>query len=201
MCQQCKFKSSSVPAVGLAQLRGTVFSASLQVSFIGRSSSEVNICSGHNVLFSFPASCLEGMHVLFDFRNTSTLLCFSVLEKRCILSKNCTVILAMLGSDSPHIIVVFFPLPSSIHWLEDLHLKFLRNALNIISIFVLQRPSPRRSNSPDKFKRPTPPPSPNTQTPVQPPPPPPPPPVQPTVQSAASQSATFQHSVHPSSQP
>ncbi|CAM2117450.1 unnamed protein product [Caretta caretta] len=63
------------------------------------------------------------------------------------------------------------------------------------------RPSPRRSNSPDKFKRPTPPPSPNTQTPVQPPPPPPPPPVQPTVQSTASQSATFQHSVHPSSQP
>uniref|UniRef100_A0A8C9EW58 Coiled-coil domain containing 6 n=1 Tax=Pavo cristatus TaxID=9049 RepID=A0A8C9EW58_PAVCR len=65
----------------------------------------------------------------------------------------------------------------------------------------ITRPSPRRSNSPDKFKRPTPPPSPNTQTPVQPPPPPPPPPVQPTVQSAASQSATFQHSVHPSSQP
>ncbi|CAM4581698.1 unnamed protein product [Lepidochelys olivacea] len=66
----------------------------------------------------------------------------------------------------------------------------------------ITRPSPRRSNSPDKFKRPTPPPSPNTQTPVQPPPPPPPPPpVQPTVQSTASQSATFQHSVHPSSQP
>nr|XP_025978326.1 coiled-coil domain-containing protein 6 [Dromaius novaehollandiae] len=65
----------------------------------------------------------------------------------------------------------------------------------------ITRPSPRRSNSPDKFKRPTPPPSPNTQTPVQPPPPPPPPPVQPSVPSAASQSATFQHSVHPSSQP
>ncbi|KAG6937233.1 coiled-coil domain containing 6, partial [Chelydra serpentina] len=65
----------------------------------------------------------------------------------------------------------------------------------------ITRPSPRRSNSPDKFKRPTPPPSPNTQTPVQPPPPPPPPPVQPTVQSTASQSTTFQHSVHPSSQP
>ncbi|XP_056627836.1 coiled-coil domain-containing protein 6b [Triplophysa dalaica] len=38
------------------------------------------------------------------------------------------------------------------------------------------RPSPRRSNSPDKFKRPTPPPSPNTQTVVQPHPHPPPPP-------------------------
>ncbi|XP_009999445.1 PREDICTED: coiled-coil domain-containing protein 6 [Chaetura pelagica] len=65
----------------------------------------------------------------------------------------------------------------------------------------ITRPSPRRSNSPDKFKRPTPPPSPNTQSPVQPPPPPPPPPVQPTAPSAASQAATFQHSVHPSSQP
>lgn len=38
----------------------------------------------------------------------------------------------------------------------------------------IARPSPRRSNSPDKFKRPTPPPSPNTQAGVQPPPPPPP---------------------------
>ncbi|MBN3276930.1 CCDC6 protein, partial [Polyodon spathula] len=56
------------------------------------------------------------------------------------------------------------------------------------------RPSPRRSNSPDKFKRPTPPPSPNTQTAVQ---PPPLPPVQPT----SSQAATSQHPVHPSSQP
>ncbi|XP_013370224.1 PREDICTED: coiled-coil domain-containing protein 6 [Chinchilla lanigera] len=66
----------------------------------------------------------------------------------------------------------------------------------------ITRPSPRRSNSPDKFKRPTPPPSPNTQTPVQPPPPPPPPPMQPTVPSAAtSQPAPSQHSVHPSSQP
>ncbi|MBN3285373.1 CCDC6 protein, partial [Polyodon spathula] len=55
------------------------------------------------------------------------------------------------------------------------------------------RPSPRRSNSPDKFKRPTPPPSPNTQTAVQ---PPPLPPVQPT----SSQAATSQHPVHPSSQ-
>ncbi|EHB14084.1 Ankyrin-3 [Heterocephalus glaber] len=66
----------------------------------------------------------------------------------------------------------------------------------------ITRPSPRRSNSPDKFKRPTPPPSPNTQTPVQPPPPPPPPPMQPTIPSAAaSQPAPSQHSVHPSSQP
>ncbi|XP_075697289.1 coiled-coil domain-containing protein 6 isoform X1 [Rhinoderma darwinii] len=64
----------------------------------------------------------------------------------------------------------------------------------------ITRPSPRRSNSPDKFKRPTPPPSPNTQTPVQ-PPPPPPPPAQPAVQSAASQSATSHNSVHPPSQP
>ncbi|NP_001079613.2 coiled-coil domain containing 6 S homeolog [Xenopus laevis] len=60
----------------------------------------------------------------------------------------------------------------------------------------IARPSPRRSNSPDKFKRPTPPPSPNTQTPVQPPPPPPPP-----AQPAASQSSASHNSVHPSSQP
>ncbi|EPQ07068.1 Coiled-coil domain-containing protein 6 [Myotis brandtii] len=66
----------------------------------------------------------------------------------------------------------------------------------------ITRPSPRRSNSPDKFKRPTPPPSPNTQTPVQPPPPPPPPPMQPAVPSAATtQPAPSPHSVHPSSQP
>ncbi|KAL7990323.1 hypothetical protein Chor_013753 [Crotalus horridus] len=44
--------------------------------------------------------------------------------------------------------------------------------------FLLQRPLPRRSNSPDKFKRPTPPPSPNTQTPLPSAPPPPPPPPQ-----------------------
>uniref|UniRef100_A0A8B9H882 Coiled-coil domain containing 6b n=1 Tax=Astyanax mexicanus TaxID=7994 RepID=A0A8B9H882_ASTMX len=42
----------------------------------------------------------------------------------------------------------------------------------------IARPSPRRSNSPDKFKRPTPPPSPNTQAGVHPGPPPPPPPAQ-----------------------
>ncbi|XP_036918633.1 coiled-coil domain-containing protein 6 isoform X2 [Sturnira hondurensis] len=66
----------------------------------------------------------------------------------------------------------------------------------------ITRPSPRRSNSPDKFKRPTPPPSPNTQTPVQPPPPPPPPPMQPTAPSAATTpSVPPPHSVHPSSQP
>ena len=73
---------------------------------------------------------------------------------------------------------------------------------DLLFLSSLQRPSPRRSNSPDKFKRPTPPPSPNTQTPVQPPPPPPPPPMQPAVPSAAtSQPAPSQHSVHPSSQP
>ncbi|MEE6485441.1 hypothetical protein FKM82_014282 [Ascaphus truei] len=60
----------------------------------------------------------------------------------------------------------------------------------------ITRPSPRRSNSPDKFKRPTPPPSPNTQTPVH-PLPPPPPPAQHAVQSAASQSVTSHNSVHP----
>ncbi|XP_045882812.1 coiled-coil domain-containing protein 6 [Meles meles] len=66
----------------------------------------------------------------------------------------------------------------------------------------ITRPSPRRSNSPDKFKRPTPPPSPNTQTPVQPPPPPPPPPMQPAAPSAAtSQPAPSPHPAHPSSQP
>ncbi|XP_032890230.1 coiled-coil domain-containing protein 6 [Amblyraja radiata] len=50
----------------------------------------------------------------------------------------------------------------------------------------IARPSPRRSNSPDKFKRPTPPPSPNTQTVVQLPPPPPPP-----CQPAHSQPSTY----------
>ncbi|OBS76459.1 hypothetical protein A6R68_17088 [Neotoma lepida] len=56
----------------------------------------------------------------------------------------------------------------------------------------ITRPSPRRSSSPDKFKRPTPPPSPNTQSPVQPPPPPPPPPMQPSVPSAATPSSQQQ---------
>ncbi|MCJ8738333.1 hypothetical protein PDJAM_G00034450 [Pangasius djambal] len=56
----------------------------------------------------------------------------------------------------------------------------------------IARPSPRRSNSPDKFKRPTPPPSPNTQAGAQPgPPPPPPPPAAPAQQQqpAAPQSS------------
>ncbi|KAJ8264406.1 hypothetical protein GJAV_G00148810 [Gymnothorax javanicus] len=62
---------------------------------------------------------------------------------------------------------------------------------------IAQRPSPRRSNSPDKFKRPTPPPSPNTQSGVQ-HPPPPPPPVQPmAVQLSSTPAATSQQSVHP----
>ncbi|KAJ8013674.1 hypothetical protein DPEC_G00032250 [Dallia pectoralis] len=48
------------------------------------------------------------------------------------------------------------------------------------------RPAPRRSNSPDRFKRPTPPPSPNTQ-------PPPPPPAQPmAVQSPSTSQHSFQ---------
>ncbi|KTF83821.1 hypothetical protein cypCar_00034315, partial [Cyprinus carpio] len=51
----------------------------------------------------------------------------------------------------------------------------------------IARPSPRRSNSPDKFKRPTPPPSPNTQGGVQPPPPPPP-----AVHPTSSQAAPLQ---------
>ncbi|KTG00872.1 hypothetical protein cypCar_00023883 [Cyprinus carpio] len=51
----------------------------------------------------------------------------------------------------------------------------------------IARPTPRRSNSPDKFKRPTPPPSPNTQGGVQPPPPPPP-----AVHPTSSQAAPLQ---------
>ncbi|KAL6478358.1 hypothetical protein MHYP_G00141930 [Metynnis hypsauchen] len=57
----------------------------------------------------------------------------------------------------------------------------------------VQRPSPRRSNSPDKFKRPTPPPSPNTHSGAQQHPPLPPPPAQPGVQSGPSHSAMSQH--------
>ncbi|XP_048449113.1 coiled-coil domain-containing protein 6-like [Rhincodon typus] len=64
----------------------------------------------------------------------------------------------------------------------------------------IARPSPRRSNSPDKFKRPTPPPSPNTQTVVQ-LPPPPPPPVQPALQCATSQPAHPQPSAYPPAPP
>ncbi|XP_051724491.1 coiled-coil domain-containing protein 6a [Ctenopharyngodon idella] len=62
---------------------------------------------------------------------------------------------------------------------------------------AVQRPSPRRSTSPDKFKRPTPPPSPNTHSGAQ-HPPPPPPPAQPMVQSGSSHSVTSQN---PPSQP
>ncbi|XP_048026020.1 coiled-coil domain-containing protein 6b [Megalobrama amblycephala] len=51
----------------------------------------------------------------------------------------------------------------------------------------IARPSPRRSNSPDKFKRPTPPPSPNTHAGVHPPPPPPP-----TGHPTSSQAAQLQ---------
>ncbi|KAJ8388225.1 hypothetical protein AAFF_G00135960 [Aldrovandia affinis] len=60
-----------------------------------------------------------------------------------------------------------------------------------------KRPSPRRSNSPDKFKRPTPPPSPNTQSMAQ----PPPPPVQPMILSTSSHASPSQNSPLPSSQP
>ncbi|KAG7328634.1 hypothetical protein KOW79_008578 [Hemibagrus wyckioides] len=57
----------------------------------------------------------------------------------------------------------------------------------------VQRPSPRRSSSPDKFKRPTPPPSPNTHSgAAQQQPPPPPPPAQPAALSGSS---------HPPAQP
>ncbi|XP_049592782.1 coiled-coil domain-containing protein 6 [Syngnathus scovelli] len=55
------------------------------------------------------------------------------------------------------------------------------------------RPSPRRSASPDKFKRPTPPPSPNTHSGALQPQPPPPPPAQPMVQSMSSPAAMSQH--------
>uniref|UniRef100_A0A672RVS2 Coiled-coil domain-containing protein 6-like n=2 Tax=Sinocyclocheilus grahami TaxID=75366 RepID=A0A672RVS2_SINGR len=61
----------------------------------------------------------------------------------------------------------------------------------------VQRPSPRRSTSPDKFKRPTPPPSPNTHFGAQ-HHPPPPPPAQPMIQSGSSHSVTSQN---PPSQP
>uniref|UniRef100_A0A8C9W983 Coiled-coil domain containing 6b n=1 Tax=Scleropages formosus TaxID=113540 RepID=A0A8C9W983_SCLFO len=70
-----------------------------------------------------------------------------------------------------------------------------------------QRPSPRRSNSPDKFKRPTPPPSPNTQPGISAQPPLPPPPlaqpmsVQPSVSPAAAAATPLPHPVHPSTQP
>lgn len=55
------------------------------------------------------------------------------------------------------------------------------------------RPSPRRSNSPDKFKRPTPPPSPNTQPGIPTTHPPPAPPS--AGQSLSSQASTSQHAL------
>lgn len=183
-----------------AQLGGAVPAACH--FFVGCWSSWVSISAGH-VLCSFPASRQEGMHILFDVKSTSHFLCHSVSEEHLFYVKVVLWLLQCFEISSSHIIVqtslcdFLFPLPK----LEDLHLTLFRSVLNIISIFVLQRPSPRRSNSPDKFKRPTPPPSPNTQSPVQPPPPPPPPPVQPPGQPTASQAANFQHSVHPSSQP
>uniref|UniRef100_A0A8C3ADP9 Coiled-coil domain containing 6a n=1 Tax=Cyclopterus lumpus TaxID=8103 RepID=A0A8C3ADP9_CYCLU len=64
------------------------------------------------------------------------------------------------------------------------------------------RPSPRRSTSPDKFKRPTPPPSPNTHSGAQQAQPPLPPPAQPMVQSMSSPAAMSQHAAQqPPSQP
>ncbi|XP_054654185.1 coiled-coil domain-containing protein 6-like [Dunckerocampus dactyliophorus] len=61
------------------------------------------------------------------------------------------------------------------------------------SSHAVARPSPRRSTSPDKFKRPTPPPSPNTHSGALQPQPPPPPPAQPMVQSMSSPAAMSQH--------
>uniref|UniRef100_A0A3B5ARW9 Coiled-coil domain containing 6 n=1 Tax=Stegastes partitus TaxID=144197 RepID=A0A3B5ARW9_9TELE len=57
------------------------------------------------------------------------------------------------------------------------------------SSHAVARPSPRRSTSPDKFKRPTPPPSPNTHSGAQQAQPPLPPPAQPMVQSMSSPAA------------
>ncbi|XP_005727572.1 coiled-coil domain-containing protein 6 [Pundamilia nyererei] len=61
------------------------------------------------------------------------------------------------------------------------------------SSHAVARPSPRRSTSPDKFKRPTPPPSPNTHSGAQQAQPPLPPPAQPMVQSMSSPAAMSQH--------
>eukprot|EP00064_Thunnus_orientalis_P010372 superscaffoldBa00001406_g10398 len=70
------------------------------------------------------------------------------------------------------------------------------------SSHAVARPSPRRSTSPDKFKRPTPPPSPNTHSGAQQPQPPLPPPAQPMVQSMSSPAAMSQHAAQqPPSQP
>lgn len=72
------------------------------------------------------------------------------------------------------------------------------------SSHAVARPSPRRSASPDKFKRPTPPPSPNTHSGAQQAQPPLPPPAQPMVQSMSSPAAMSQHAAaaqQPPSQP
>lgn len=61
------------------------------------------------------------------------------------------------------------------------------------SSHAVARPSPRRSTSPDKFKRPTPPPSPNTHSGALQAQPPLPPPAQPMVQSMSSPAAMSQH--------
>uniref|UniRef100_A0A3Q2E863 Coiled-coil domain containing 6a n=1 Tax=Cyprinodon variegatus TaxID=28743 RepID=A0A3Q2E863_CYPVA len=72
------------------------------------------------------------------------------------------------------------------------------------SSHAVARPSPRRSTSPDKFKRPTPPPSPNTHSGAQQVQPPLPPPAQPMVQSMSSPAAMSHHAApqqQPPSQP
>ncbi|KAK0132848.1 Coiled-coil domain-containing protein 6 [Merluccius polli] len=67
------------------------------------------------------------------------------------------------------------------------------------SSHAVARPSPRRSTSPDKFKRPTPPPSPNTHSGALQAQPPLPPPAQPMVQSMSSPAAMSQHASSSSS--
>uniref|UniRef100_A0A669BJ10 Coiled-coil domain containing 6a n=1 Tax=Oreochromis niloticus TaxID=8128 RepID=A0A669BJ10_ORENI len=69
------------------------------------------------------------------------------------------------------------------------------------SSHAVARPSPRRSTSPDKFKRPTPPPSPNTHSGAQQAQPPLPPPAQPMVQSMSSPAAMSQHASTAQQQP
>ncbi|KAG7253885.1 hypothetical protein CRUP_024646 [Coryphaenoides rupestris] len=67
------------------------------------------------------------------------------------------------------------------------------------SSHAVARPSPRRSTSPDKFKRPTPPPSPNTHSGALQAQPQLPPPAQPMVQSMSSPAAMSQHASSSSS--
>uniref|UniRef100_H2LL37 Coiled-coil domain containing 6a n=1 Tax=Oryzias latipes TaxID=8090 RepID=H2LL37_ORYLA len=69
------------------------------------------------------------------------------------------------------------------------------------SSHAVARPSPRRSTSPDKFKRPTPPPSPNTHSGAQQAQPPLLPPAQPMVQSMSSPAAMSQHAAAPQQPP